>query len=138
MPGAHSHDSTVYQQNPCAAAVREKTCLRYAHLAWPLAEFLCTHALTRSSTVLLKRSTSFAEPMAKAVRWSTASIFTSRTLLPVTPSEVFPPAISTKRPKGAASKASRSLAGEALEVGLVKTPCCLVNCWHTSGTKPPV
>ena len=45
-----------------------------------------------SSSMLLKRSTSLAEPMQRAVRWSTASIFTSRTEPPVTPSEVLPPA----------------------------------------------
>eukprot|EP00401_Gymnodinium_catenatum_P060309 CAMPEP_0117545068 /NCGR_PEP_ID=MMETSP0784-20121206/45904_1 /TAXON_ID=39447 /ORGANISM="" /LENGTH=47 /DNA_ID= /DNA_START= /DNA_END= /DNA_ORIENTATION= len=46
----------------------------------------------------------------------------SNTLLPVTPSDVLPPAISTRRPKGAASKAKRNFAGEAFDVGLVKTP----------------
>ena len=40
----------------------------------------------------------------------------SSTLLPLTPSEVLPPAISTSLPKGAASKARRNLAGEAWEV----------------------
>lgn len=63
-------------------------------------------------TILLKRSTSLAEPMHKGVRWSTVLIFTSSTEPPDTPSEVLPPAMSTRRPNGDASKARRSLAGE--------------------------
>ena len=85
----------------------------------------------------MKRSTSLAEPMQSAVRWSTWVIFTSSTEPPVTPSEVLPPAFSTRRPKGLASNARRSLAGDLSEVGLVKMPMFLVNCWYTSGTRPP-
>merc|ERR1740124_1704614 len=80
-------------------------------------------------TILLKRSTSLAERMHSAVRWSMPVILTSSTEPPVTPSDVLPPA---------ASKARRILAGDDLEVGLEKTPIFLVNCWHTSGTRPPV
>eukprot|EP00982_Pelagococcus_subviridis_P004431 29185-Pelagococcus_subviridis.AAC.2 len=85
----------------------------------------------------LKRSTSFLDPMASAVRWSTALICTSRTDPPVTPSDVFPPAASTRRPNGDASNASRSFAGDLSDVGFVKMPMFFVNCWYTSGTRPP-
>ena len=69
----------------------------------------------------MKRSTSFAEPMQSAVRWSTAVISTSKILPPVTPSLVLPPAFSTSSPNGAASKARRSFAGDESEVGDVPT-----------------
>ena len=69
-------------------------------------------------TILLKRSTSLAEPMHKGVRWSTVLIFTSSTEPPDTPSEVLPPAISTRRPNGDASKARRSLAGDSFAGGV--------------------
>ena len=75
--------------------------------------------------------------MQRGVRWSTWVMGTSRTEPPETPSEVLPPACSTRRPNGEASNARRSLAGEASEVGLVKMPMFLVNCWYTSGTSPP-
>ena len=42
------------------------------------------------------RLTSLAEPMQSAVRWSMPVILTSSTEPPVTPSEVLPPAASTR------------------------------------------
>ena len=45
---------------------------------------------------LVTRSTSAAEPMHSAVRWSMPVILTSSTEPPVTPSEVLPPAASTR------------------------------------------
>merc|ERR1740117_1703029 len=94
-------------------------------------------AYSALTTISLNLSTSLEDPRHIAVRWSTAVITTSRIEFPVTPSEVFPPDFSTRRPKGAASKANRSFAGLPSEVGLQKTPCSFVNCWYTSGTKPP-
>ena len=76
--------------------------------------------------------------MHSGVRWSTVLIWTSKTEPPETPSEVFPPACSTSNPNGEASNASLNLAGLFSEVGLVKMPMFLVNCWYTSGTRPPV
>jgi len=70
----------------------------------------------------LKRSTSLAEPMQRGVRWSMPVIFVSRMEAPLTPSDVLPPAFSTRRPKGAASKARRNFAGDLSEVGFAKTP----------------
>ena len=49
--------------------------------------------------------------------WSIWPRRMSSTLFPETPSEVLPPAISTRRPKGAASKARRNLAGDASGCG---------------------